>query len=135
MMKIPFTVDQFFEVFARYNEGVWPMQIILNLLAIAIIVILFRTRNDGNRIITAILSFFWAWMAITYHFISFTDINPAAWLFGSVFLAGALCFAWIGVLRYIHDLFFISLCVVIITDFPLYDQICRHYFSHQEAPP
>lgn len=98
-MKMPFTIDQFFAVFARYNEAVWPMQIILNVLAIAVIVMLFRPRRSGGRMIAAILSLFWAWMAIAYHFIFFTSINPAAWLFGSVFLAGALYSAWMGVLK------------------------------------
>ena len=88
-MKIPFTVKQFFEVFARYNESVWPMQIVLTILALAIIILLFA----------AALSFFWAWMAIAYHFVFFAVINPAAWFFGAFFLAGALWFAWIGVIR------------------------------------
>ncbi|MBE0558363.1 MAG: hypothetical protein IH628_14125 [Proteobacteria bacterium] len=92
-MKMPFTIDQFFGVFARYNEAVWPTQAVLNLLAIAVVVVLFRPRHSGSRVIAAILSLFWAWMAIAYHFFFFTSINPAAWLFGSVFLAGALYFA------------------------------------------
>ena len=95
---MPFTIDQFFEVFGRYNEAVWPMQIIINLLAIMIIVLLFRPRPCSSRIIAATLSFFWAWMAIAYHFVFFTAINPAAWLFGSVFLAGAIYFAWLGLI-------------------------------------
>ncbi len=97
-MKIPFTVEQFFEVFSRYNESVWPVQILLTLLACAIIVLLFGDRLC-SRLIAAVLSFFWAWMAIAYHFVFFTDINPAAWFFGACFLSGAFWFAWIGVIR------------------------------------
>jgi hypothetical protein len=98
-MKIPFTIEQFFEIFARYNQGVWPMQIILNILAITIIILLFRTPHNSSRLIAAVLSFLWAWMAIAYHFAFFTAINPAAWFFGAFFLAGAIWFAWIGVLK------------------------------------
>jgi hypothetical protein len=98
-MKIPFTVEQFLEVFARYNEAVWPMQVILIILSIAIIMVLFRTRPYSSRLIAAILSFFCAWMAIAYHFAFFTAINPAAWLFGVFFLVGALWLAWLGVFR------------------------------------
>lgn len=96
---MPFTTDQFFEVFGRYNEALWPMQIPLHLLAMGSLLLLFRPRPYSSRIITATLSFFWAWMAVAYHFIFFTAINPAAWLFGSVFLAGAIAFAWSGVLK------------------------------------
>lgn len=98
-METPFTVEQFFGVFARYNQSVWPMQIILNLLALATIVLLCRARPSGSRVISGVLSFFWGWMAIAYHFVFFTGINPAAWLFGAVFLIGALWFAWFGVLK------------------------------------
>jgi hypothetical protein len=98
-MKLPFTVEQFFDTFARYNLSVWPMQIILTGLAIAIIILLFSARQYKNRLISAVLSFFWAWMAIAYHFTFFTAINPAAWFFGGFFLAGALWFAWVGILK------------------------------------
>ncbi len=98
-MKIPFTVDQFFQVFASYNQSVWPMQIILVLLALAAIVMLVIPRSYSSRIISAILAFFWAWMAIAYHFAFFAAINPAAKFFGAFFLAGALWFVWIGVIK------------------------------------
>jgi len=98
-MKIPFTVEQFFEVFARYNEGVWPTQIILNLLALAAIVLVLRPRPFSSPAIAAILSFLWGWTAIAYHFGFFTSINPAAWLFGALFLVGSLWFAWVGVIK------------------------------------
>ena len=29
-MSLPFTPDQFFNVFVQYNESVWPMQNVLN---------------------------------------------------------------------------------------------------------
>jgi len=98
-MKIPFTVEQFFEVFTRYNESVWPMQIVLIMLALSMIILLFWSRHYSSRLIAAVLSFFWAWMAIAYHFVFFTVINPAAWFFGAFFLVGALWYAWIGVIR------------------------------------
>ena len=98
-MNIPFSVEQFFEVFARYNQSVWPMQVILNLLAFAAIVLLFRAGLWQSRFVSAVLSFLWVWMAIAYHFAFFATINPAAWLFGCLFLAGALWFVWIGVIK------------------------------------
>jgi Family of unknown function (DUF6064) len=98
-MGIPFSIEQFFSVFAQYNESVWPMQVILNLLAVAVIVLLYRARPLESRVLSGVLSFLWGWMAIAYHFAFFTAINSAAWLFGAVFIAGALWFGWIGVIR------------------------------------
>jgi hypothetical protein len=42
----------------------------------------------------AILALLWAWMAIAYHALHFTAINPAAPGFAAIFLAGAAAFAW-----------------------------------------
>src|SRR5207302_8320736 len=92
-MGIPFSIEQFFSVFAQYNESVWPMQVILNLLALVAIILLYRARPLKSRVLAAVLSFLWGWMAIAYHFAFFTTINSAAWLFGAVFMAGTF---WVG---------------------------------------
>lgn len=98
-MNRPFSVEQFFEIFARYNQAVWPAQIVLNLLAVAAILLLFQRGRLRNPLISAVLSYLWGWMAIAYHLAFFTAINPAAWLFAALFLAGAIWFAWSGVVR------------------------------------
>jgi hypothetical protein len=98
-MNLPFTAEQFFEVFARYNESVWPAQVLLNALALGAIALLFRARPSSSRWIAALLSFSWAWMAVAYHFLFFSAINPAAWLFGALFLVGASWLAWVGVIH------------------------------------
>ena len=91
-MSLPFSDAQFFEVFQRYNEAVWPAQLVLGLFALAAVALLFVP--GGGRAVSAILAALWAWMAIAYHFAFFRAINPAATLFGVVFLAGAAAFAW-----------------------------------------
>lgn len=93
---MPFTHEQFFDVFARYNVAIWPMQPVLLLLAVVIVFLLRRGRVADGRVIAGLLSFLWAWMAVVYHFMFFTAINLAAWFFGFAFLAAALWFAWLG---------------------------------------
>jgi hypothetical protein len=39
-----FTREQFFDVFWQYHEAVWPAQVVLACLAIAIVVLLLRLR-------------------------------------------------------------------------------------------
>ena len=46
-----------------------------------------------------ILVFFWVWMAVAYHFSHFASINPAAKVFGVLFVIQALLFAWAGGVR------------------------------------
>lgn len=98
-MNLPFTQEQFFSVFALYNGSVWPAQIVLNVIALLCIGLLFRPGATSSRIICLALSLLWAWMAIAYHFVFFSAINPAAWAFGALFLAGAAAFAWFGVVK------------------------------------
>jgi hypothetical protein len=98
-MKLPFTTEQFFEVIQRYNETVWPAQILLTALALGAVVLLFFRRPWSSRAIGSILALLWAWTGVAYHFAFFTRINPAAFAFGALFLVGAAAFVWFGVVR------------------------------------
>lgn len=98
-MNFPFTTNQFYEIFARYNERVWPAQYFFILLALVCVALLFRPSKSAGRIINAILAFFQAWIGIVYHFVFFSRINPAAQFFGVLFLLEAAIFAWIGVVQ------------------------------------
>lgn len=98
-MKLPFTTEQFFDIFRQYNEAVWPAQVALNLLAIVAVGLWLWHRPYSNRLISAILALLWAWTGIVYHLIYFTAINQAAFVFGAVFLAGSGAFLWAGVIK------------------------------------
>lgn len=98
-MSLPFTREQFFEVFALYNEGVMPLQLGLFLLALSAFGAMVVRRRGSDRVVSAILAGLWAWMGIVYHFIYFAPVNPAAPMFAALFLAGAALFAWAGVVR------------------------------------
>lgn len=98
-MKLPFTAEQFFDVFRQYNEAVWPAQFALNLLALAAVGLWIWRRPNSGRLISAILGLLWAWTGIAYHLIYFTAINKAAFAFGVVFLAGSGAFLWAGVIK------------------------------------
>ena len=98
-MKLPFTAQQFFDVFVQYNQSVWPAQIILNLAALAAIVYLFYRRSYSGRLISGTLALLWAWTGIIYHLIFFMEINKAALVFGIIFLFGSGAFLWAGVIK------------------------------------
>lgn len=98
-MRIPFTPEQFLEVFRQYNEAVWPAQWLLYVAGIAAVVLAFRGSRRAGMAISAILAALWLWMGIVYHFTFFRPINPAAVIFGGAFIAQAALFVWIGVWR------------------------------------
>lgn len=98
-MKTPFTLEQFLEVFKKYNEVVFPMQVIFYLLSIAIVYLAFKPNSKSDKIISGLLAFLWFWMGIVYHLIFFTTINKAAFLFGIVFILQGILFFIFGVIK------------------------------------
>ena len=96
-MKLPFTVEQFLEIFKSYNQAVYPMQILFYLLAALVIFLSVRMITNASKIINSILAFLWLWMGIVYHLFYFSEINKAAYLFGSIFIIQGLLFLYQGV--------------------------------------
>src|SRR5689334_2503220 len=89
-MSLPFTADAFFGVFARYNEAVWPIVVILWLAAtIGLIAIVRRPGAATSRWMAILLAVLWAWGGVVYHAAFFAAVNPAAWLFSLLFVVQA----------------------------------------------
>ncbi len=98
-MKTPFTFEQFLEVFKNYNQAVFPMHIVLYLISGVAIYLALKPNSKSDKIISIILAFFWLWMGIVYHFIFFTAINQAAFLFGAFFIIQGVLFLIFGVFQ------------------------------------
>ena len=88
---LPFTIEQFFSVFASYNPAIWPAQVVAYLAgAGAVWAIASRRRWAGHGVAT-ILGTMWLWNGLAYHLTFFAPINPAAYGFAALFvLQGAL---------------------------------------------
>jgi hypothetical protein len=96
-MEVPFTYEQFIQVFKNYNEAVFPMQIIFYFMAAAAIYFSLKRNHLSGKIISGMLSFFWLWMGVVYHLIFFVTINKAAYLFGGLFILEGIFFLVYGV--------------------------------------
>lgn len=94
-----FSRGQFVAVFVGYNESIWPVQIVAYSLGFFAITLLFRPGAATDRLVSAILALFWVWTGIVYHWLFFSEINTAAYLFGALFLAQGVCLAIVGVLQ------------------------------------
>ena len=99
MMELPFTTEQFLEVFKTYNTAIWPVQIVAYLLGGLVVYLAYRPTARNDRIISLILANFWIWMGVVYHLIFFTSINIAAYGFGLIFIIQGLLFLGVGVWR------------------------------------
>lgn len=96
-MRLPFTVEQFFDVFRLYNLAIWPLQLLLLASALAAIHAVRRASPKGDRLAVGILTFLWLWAGGVYHLAFFRPINPLAGLFGLLFIVQAGLFAWFGI--------------------------------------
>lgn len=96
-MQLPFTVEQFFDVFRQYNERVWPAQLFLLAAATIALLLTVRPGERAGRSVSGILALLWLWMGVIYHIGFFRDINPAAVLFGALSIVQALLLTWLGV--------------------------------------
>jgi Family of unknown function (DUF6064) len=98
-LRIPFTTEQFIQIFEKYNQTVFPMQFVLILVAIAAIALAANPKPYASKIISGLLGFLWLWVGITYHLIFFTEISPLAYLFGALFIFQGLLFLYKGMAR------------------------------------
>jgi hypothetical protein len=99
LIAFPFTQEQFLNVFAQYNNTVFPLQIVFVILGIAALGLAIKRSQFSDKAILLILSFFWFWMGIVYHIIFFSSINPLAYAFGVLFIVEAVLLLYFGVMK------------------------------------
>jgi hypothetical protein len=93
-MGLPFSTEQFLGVFERYNQAIWPAQVVAYILGLAAILLALRPSSYSDQIISGILVVFWLWTGLAYHLSFFVEINPLATVFGAAFVAQASVWAF-----------------------------------------
>jgi hypothetical protein len=83
---MPFTAEQFLNVFETYNRAVTSFQWLFWILTLTAIMLAGRPARWSGRAISTILGVMWLWTAIVYHFYFFSAINPAAFIFAVIFI-------------------------------------------------
>jgi hypothetical protein len=97
-MHLPFTHEQFLDVFGAFNTSWWPAAAVL--WALSALALLGLARGRGSRrLLFLLLALHWGWSGAVYHLGYFAAVNPAARLFGVLFLLQAALFLWAGLAR------------------------------------
>lgn len=96
---LPFTREQFLQVFADYNHAVWPAQIAAAAIGFAIVVLLWARPLESGRWVASGLALMWGWTGVAYHALHFSAINKAAWIFAALFVVQATSLVFFGVVR------------------------------------
>ena len=94
---MPFSEEQFLRVFADYNRAVWPAQLLLHAAAVAAVPLAAWKCTRSGRVVAAFLKLLWLWMGGVYHLLFFATINPAAYVFGALFVFEAFLFFAVAV--------------------------------------
>jgi hypothetical protein len=97
-VNFPFTRQAFFDVFAAYNEGVWPFQVAA--VAAALLIVGSRWGPPRTRTMAiGVLGALWIWMGVVYHWVYFSPINPVARVFALLFVTQGILLIWAGPVR------------------------------------
>ena len=95
---LPFTLEQFLNVFATYNKAIWPAQIAAYVLG-AIAVAALRPGRASDRVVSAVLGLMWLCTGVLYHGVFFSSINKAAFAFGALFVVEGVALLYAGIVR------------------------------------
>jgi len=89
-MRLPFTADQFFQIFAEYHQRFAAIAVMFWLAAAVAVWTARRAPGSASRWLAGYLALLWLWNGVAYHAVLFTRINPAAWFFAALFVAQAV---------------------------------------------
>lgn len=95
-IELPFSHEAFLDVFGAYNSALWPVAAVLWLATAWLALNWIRRGRLDGRVLFALLAVHWAWSGIVYHWLFFRAINPAATLFGALFVVQAVFFTWLA---------------------------------------
>ena len=89
---MPFTANEFLDVFAAYNTELWPLALALWIVTAVVFGPFVASGRAWMPWPTLLLAGHWLWAGIMYHAVFFTTVNPAARLFAALFVLQAALF-------------------------------------------
>ena len=89
---MPFTAEEFLDLFALYNAALWPFAVTLWILTVLTYGASILRSATWTVVHRRLLAGHWIWAGVMYHALFFTRINPAAWLFAALFVAQGVIF-------------------------------------------
>lgn len=98
-MTPPFTSAEFLDVFARYNQAVWPAQAFLVGIALLALTLVVGGWRLADRLVPLLLSILWAWTGVVYHWVFFRPINRLAKAFAVLFVTQSVLLMVLGVFQ------------------------------------
>ena len=93
---IAYTAEVLFAVLEQYNRDIWPAPVVASAFGVLALLLSLRPVTGGDRVIAGILVLTWLWVGAVYFLTYTAPIDYLAPVFGGVFIAQGLLFAWAG---------------------------------------
>jgi hypothetical protein len=77
--------------FTKYNPSIWPMQVVVYVLALAAVFLAVKKSKYSDRIIALILAFFWIWNGIMF-FLPVGASGSQWYIFAALFVIQGILF-------------------------------------------
>ena len=94
-----FSPRTYYRMIERYNESVWPAQLLTTALGVAILAALRSPSPRQGRIIATVLAVLWMWVAWAFLLQRYATINWAIKFVVPLFVLEALLLMWWGGIR------------------------------------
>ena len=88
-----FAPRTYYRLVELYNTEVWPAQLAAVAVALLLLLLAWRGREQAGRVVAAVLATAWAFVAWRFHWHHYATINWAAVYFAGAFAAQALLLA------------------------------------------
>ncbi|RPH93049.1 hypothetical protein EHM69_11355 [candidate division KSB1 bacterium] len=85
-MNSPVSIDEFLALLARYNEMIWPGQIVAYALAGLAAGIGLKRSATGNWFVPLMTALLWCWTGLFYQIGMLRQFTAAAYAFGAIFV-------------------------------------------------
>ncbi len=93
-MNAPFSASELFQVAARYNDYIQPLQIVIYIPTLLIFLLLRRgTKQDTSRGVLLLLAAEWAMVGVLFFFKMVGPLHWVGYAIGATFVAGGLYYA------------------------------------------
>jgi len=93
---VNFTISEFLDMMARYNNHYRLMLPINYSLCIMAILALLRKTEYSSRIVTSVLAVLWLWTGVVFNGLVFSEISPRAVIFAAVFVVESMLLVFYG---------------------------------------
>ena len=84
---------------AGYHETIWPAQIIAIIMALFVLIALFRSFRYSDRLTGLVLALFWLWTGAFFYIREFSLLSFLAPVQGGFFVIQAALLFWFGGIR------------------------------------